>query len=376
METLLPRKVHYTKPSITSLEIEYVQDAITNGWGTHCYDYINRFQDAFKNYIESPFALATSSCTGALHLTLAAMGVGAGDEVIVPESTWVASASPINYVGATPVFVDIDPETWCISPESILKNITPRTKAIVVVHLYGNVADMDSIMKIAQLHNLWVIEDAAQALGSIHNGKKVGAIGDAGIFSFHGTKMMTTGEGGMVVTKHEHLFEKISCLNDHGRAKGEKKLFFPHHLGLKYKISNLQAALGLAQTERLPELVARKRAIFFKYKELLNGLDLQMNPDNRFYSSFWLPTVVFPQEVVMQDLLQFMKQRGIDTRTFFYPLSSLPFYSNKPENTVAYQMPQKAINLPSYHDMSVEDIEYVSQVLHEFCQFNLLTTKH
>ena len=202
------KKIPINKPSITELEISYVNDAIANGWGEKCYDYIHRFEKDFAKYQGTNHALATSSCTGAIHLALMALGVKADDEVIIPEITWIASVEPILYIGAKPVFVDVLEDTWCLDPQKVEEAITPKTKAIIVVHIYGNLCNMNEIMAIAQKHNLVVLEDAAEALGSEYYGKKAGSIADAGVFSFHGTKTMTTGEGGVLVTNNEVIYEK------------------------------------------------------------------------------------------------------------------------------------------------------------------------
>ena len=185
------RSIPYAKPSITDLEIEAVQDAITNGWGPRCYDYLIRLQREYATYMGVDHAFPMSSCTGALHIGLAALGVGPGDEVIVPDATWIATAAPVTYLNATPVFVDVQPDNWCIDPELVRRAITPRTRAIIVVHLYGNMANMDAIMEIAAAHELPVLEDAAEALGSEYRGRKAGAIGDCATFSFHGTSYRT-----------------------------------------------------------------------------------------------------------------------------------------------------------------------------------------
>jgi perosamine synthetase len=363
-------KVYYTKPSISELEISYVNDAIRNGWGEKCYDYIKRFESTFAKYLHIEYALATASCSGAIHLALASLGIGEGDEVIVPETTWVATTSPVLYLGAKPVFVDIEPDTWCINPQKIREAITPKTKAIMVVHLYGNIAKMNEIMQIAKEHNLYMIEDAAEALGSIYQGKKVGTIGDIAVFSFHGTKTMTTGEGGMLVTNNPELIGKARMLNDHGRVAGEPKMFFPHHLGYKYKISNLQAALGLAQTERLDELVAHKIWVFQTYKKYLGDLAcLQWNAEPKdTQNCFWLPTIVFDKDlqVDMPKLLAIFKENNIDTRTFFYPLSSLPFLQKVESNVVAYDLCERAVNLPSYFELKEEQIKHVADCVRRF----------
>ena len=213
-------RILYTKPSITALEVEYATDAAANGWGDRCYDYIQRFEEGFKAHLDVRYAIATSSCTGALHIGMAALGIGPGDEVILADTNWIATASPIVQLGATPVFVDILPDTWCLDPAEVSRAITPRTKAIVAVHLYGNLCDMDSLLAIGAKYGIAVIEDAAEALGSVYHGKRAGSMGAFGAFSFHGTKTLTTGEGGLFATNDAALYEKVLTLSNHGRARG------------------------------------------------------------------------------------------------------------------------------------------------------------
>jgi len=240
-------------PSITSLEIEHVMDAVSNGWNSAHSAFVRQFQEALAEYVGMRYGMCTSSCTGALHLSLLALGIKPGDEVLVPDVTWVASGFVPTYVGATPVFVDIEPDTWCMSPESILRNITPKTRAIIPVHLYGHPCDMDQIMDIAKAHNLVVIEDAAPAAGASWNGKKVGGFGDTSAFSFQGAKIMVTGEGGMFCTNNEVVYKQAQYLNDY--AVDTNKSFWVEQIGYKFRMSNLQAALGFAQLKRLDELV-------------------------------------------------------------------------------------------------------------------------
>lgn len=365
------KKIPINKPSVTELEISYVNDAITNGWGEKCYDYIYRFEKNFAGYQKTKYALATSSCTGAIHLALMALGVKAGDEVIVPEITWIASVEPVLYIGATPVFVDVLPDTWCIDPEKIKEAITPKTKAIIPVHVYGNLCEMDEIMSIAKEHNLLVLEDAAEALGSEYKGVKAGSIGDAGVFSFHGTKTMSTGEGGMLVTNNDVVYEKAKILNDHGRnpKDPDNKMFWMRNYGYKYKMSNLQAAMGCAQIERIDELIEKKRTIFNWYKEMLAGLPCAFNPEHDgTLNSYWLPTVVFDAAINFsrEEFFAICKEYNIDSRPFFFPLSSLPMFTEKKENAVSYGIYERAINLPSFHDMTYDDARFVCTVLKNF----------
>ena len=206
-------RILYTKPSITNLEVKYATDAVTNGWGEQCYAYINRFEDSFRKHLNVRYAVATSSCTGALHMGMAALGVTTGDEVIMADTNWVATAAPIVHLGARPVFVDILPDSWCIDPDKVEAAITPNTKAILAVHLYGNLCNMDRLLAVGEKYGIPVIEDAAEAIGSVYHNKRAGSMGVFGAFSFHGTKTVTTGEGGMFVTSDAALFERVLTLS-------------------------------------------------------------------------------------------------------------------------------------------------------------------
>ncbi|MBO6827810.1 MAG: DegT/DnrJ/EryC1/StrS family aminotransferase [Sneathiella sp.] len=365
-------RIHYAKPSITDLEVKYASDAAANGWGPNCYDYIYRFRDLLKSYLDVPYVIPTSSCTGALHMALAAIDVGPKDEVIVPDITWIASVSPISYLGATPVFVDVLEDSWCIDPQAIRASITEKTKAIIVVHVYGNLCDMDEIMSIAKEYNIPVIEDAAEALGSLYKGRKAGSIGDMSVFSFHGTKTVTTGEGGALIVQSKELYEKLLVLESHGRDPKISKQFWCEKIGYKYKMSNLDAAIGTAQLERIEELVARKREIFLEYQRILGCRpEISMNPEVAGdINSYWMGTVVFDKSVNFdrEALLKDMEQANIDARVFFYPVSMMTPFEDKPQNTVSYSLFSRAINLPSYHDISSAEIRRVCDVILQYLE--------
>ncbi|MBY3185266.1 DegT/DnrJ/EryC1/StrS aminotransferase family protein [Rhizobium laguerreae] len=363
----MSNRIFYTKPSITELETQYAADAAANGWGARCYDYIIRFERDFVAYLGSTHAIATSSCTGAMHMGLAALGVEASDEVILADTNWVATVAPIVHLGATPVLVDVLPDTWCIDPLGVERAITPRTKAIIATHIYGNLCDMDALMDISQRTGIPVIEDAAEAIGSVWHGRHAGSIGAFGTFSFHGTKTLTTGEGGMFVTSDPALYERVLTLSNHGRARGQTKQFWPDDIGFKYKMSNIQAAIGCAQLERIEELVARKREILASYMVRLSALNgISMNPEyTGTLNGAWMPTTVFhPATGVSREMLQAaFNAADIDARVFFHPLSSLSMFEDRLENVNAWSIPERAINLPSYHDMSEADIDRVADVL-------------
>jgi len=360
-------RIYYTKPSITEKEVEYATDAARNGWGDRCYEYIYRFEELFKQHLGVKYAIATSSCTGALHMGLAALGIGPGDEVILADTNWIASAAPIIYLGAQPIFVDILPDTWCLDPQRVREAITSNTKAIIAVHLYGNLCDMDELLAIGEQYGIPVIEDAAEAIGSVYHGKRAGSIGKFGTFSFHGTKTITTGEGGMFVTNDPELYEHVLTLSNHGRSRKQTKQFWPEMVGFKYKISNIQAAIGCAQVERIDDLIEAKRQIFTTYQEQLSGLPLTLNPElDDTVNGYWMPSIVVRDGVTFdrETLLEAFRADNIDGRVFFWPLSMLPMFDSKPVNRVSYRLFNRAVNLPSYYDLTTGDIERVSRHVH------------
>ncbi|HLJ95097.1 MAG TPA: DegT/DnrJ/EryC1/StrS family aminotransferase [Gemmataceae bacterium] len=366
-------RIPVSGPWITQKEIQLVTDAVTNAWYANANVYHERFERGFSQYLGLRFAVSLPSCTSAIHLSLLALGVGPGDEVIVPDCTWIATAAPIAYVGATPVFADIDPRTWCLSAESFAECVTPRTKAVIPVDLYGGMPDWDAIRQVARDHGVAVIEDAAEAIGSEFHGRRAGSLGDTGVFSFHGSKTLTTGEGGLLATDREDLHRRVLFLRDHGRPPGDK-MFYNTEVAFKYKMSSLQAALGLAQLERVEELVARKRQIFGWYRERLEGvpgLTLNAEPAGT-KNSYWMVTVLLddPDCRSKSDWMAALAEHGIDTRPFFHPLSSLPAYRDLPQaeeaaarNRHAYGVGRRGLNLPSGLNLTEQKVEYVCKVL-------------
>ena len=368
-------KIFIAGPWITQKELDYVTDAVMNAWYGNANLYQDRFEKAFCEYLGAKYAICLPSCTSAIHLALLGLGIGDGDEVIVPEGTWIASAAPVTYVGATPIFADIDANNWCLDPESFERWTTPRTRAVIPVDLYGNVADYQALKAVADRHHIAIIEDAAEALGAEYQGKKAGSLGECGVFSFHGSKTVTSGEGGMLVTDREDLYERILFLRDHCRLPGEK-MFWNTEVGYNYKMSSMQAALGLAQLERIDELLARKVEIFNLYAcELADMPDINLNYEAPgTTSSYWMVTIVlgasyhFPKEKLIAEF----KTRDIDTRPFFYPLSSLPAYSHleqakiaRQQNKVAYQISPQSINLPCALNMTEEQVRFVCENLRQ-----------
>jgi perosamine synthetase len=360
-------------PSITEKEIAYVTDAVTNAWYENANHFNFKFEQAFAEYIGVKHAIPLPSCTSAIHLSLLCLNIESGDEVIVPDVTWIATSAPITYVGAIPVFADIDPVNWCLSPEALEQAITPKTRAVIPVDLYGNMPDMVAIHNIARQHDIAIIEDAAEAFGSELNGKRAGAYGHTGVFSFHGSKTMTTGEGGMLVTDDTVIYERALFLRDHGRPPGNTK-FQNTEVAYKYKMSSLQAALGLAQLERADELIEKKREIFSWYQSRIGDLDqVELNGDiPNGKNSYWMVTVLVDESCQLDKytVIQRMREAGVICRPFFNPLSSLDAYKNEPSssgarkrNPVSYSISERGINLPSGFNLTEEDVDYIVQEL-------------
>ena len=354
---LIMERIPIAGPSISQREIDYATDAAATGWYDGAGDYPRRFERAFASYLGVKHAVSLPSCTSGLHLALAALGIGPGDEVIVPDVTWIASAAPINYVGASAVFADIDERTWCLSPQSVRECVTEKTKAILSVDLYGGVSDYEGLRQIAEEYELKIVEDAAEAFGSEFEGRKAGTLGDVAAFSFHGSKTMSTGEGGMLVTDDDDLYARVMHLRDHGREPGDV-LFRNTKVAFKYKMPSVSAAIGLGQVERAEELVARKREIFNWYYEAFSeadGIQLNHEPCNT-KNSYWMVTAILEPKLEWpkEKLMGALDREGIDSRPMFYPLSSLSAYDGvsqaaeaRDRNEVSYRITPWGINLPS-----------------------------
>lgn len=343
-------------PWVSELEVRYVAEAAENDWYGNAGQSVSQFETEFARYLGVDYAAAVPHGTSGLHLAMLALGIGPGDEVIVPESTWVASAAPIVYVGGTPVFADVDPETWCLSAESLADRIGPKTKAIVTVDLYGGVPDMRAIRSVAG--DLPIVEDAAQAIGARWIDEPAGRLGDIGIFSFHGTKTMTTGEGGMVVTSRPDLSDRVARLRDHGRSPANFRFFVTDEIGFKYRMSSLAAAFGRAQLARIDELVAKKKQIFRWYEARLRdvpGVRLNSEPPD-VINTYWMVTAVVDRSYNLstRQLMERLDSAGIDTRPFLPPLSSLNAFDavctkriDSQSNPVSYDLACRGLNLPS-----------------------------
>lgn len=359
-------KIPYAKPSITQLEIDYVNDAITNGWGEQRNSYIDRFESEFAKHLDVKFAIATSSCTGALHMGLSALDIGPGDEVILADSNWIATVAPVVHLGATPIFVDVLCDTWCIDSSLVEEAITKNTKAILATHLYGNLANMKELLAIGSRYGLPVIEDAAEAIGSKYFGRRAGSIGRFGVFSFHGSKTISTGEGGMLVTNDAELYEKVLTLSNHGRDRIESRMFWPSVVGFKYKMSNVQAAMGCAQLLRINELVRKRQETLLSYKKALLPLDnVSMNPDQEgCENGAWMPTVIFEgSKKIYLRVFESLRREGIDARPFFVPLSQIGLFPKSNIDSISESLANFGFNLPSYYDIVSDELTFVQNTL-------------
>lgn len=351
-------------PELNGNEMKYLVDAFLSSWISSTGAYIGKFEHAFEQFCGCKYAISTSNGTTALHLALLALGIGKGDEVIVPDLTFAATINAVLYVHATPKIVDIDPVSWCIDPKQIEKAVTKKTKAIIPVHLYGQPCDMSAIMKIGRKHHLRVIEDCAEAHGARYAGKRVGSLGDIGCFSFYGNKVITTGEGGMCVTQSKRLQERIQLFKNHGMSVTQK---YRHSVvGYNYRTTNLQAAIGLAQMENVEEILKRRHHIELEYRRMLSDipfLEFQCNDLPGSQKITWLVSALIKQHK-RKAVLNILTKHKIDARPFFYPLSMMPIYKKYTvSNTVSRKISAMGINLPTNSSVNEEIIQKVKKLL-------------
>lgn len=358
------------EPLLGEREVAYVTDCIKTGWVSSLGKYIAMFEEGFSSYCGAKHGISTANGTTALHLALVTLGIGAGDEVLVPSLTFVATANVVRHAGAKPVFVDSEPMTWNIDPAKIEEMITPRTKAIIPVHVYGHPADMDPIMGIAREHNLYVVEDAAEAHGAEYKGRRVGSIGDMGCFSFYGNKIITTGEGGIILTDDEDLASRARFLRDHAMS-AERRYWHPE-VGYNYRMANLQAALGVSQLERIDEFIQTKRDNAALYTSLLSDAEgLTMPPEAPWAKSvYWMYSVLVKEEfgTGRDELMLALKRRGIESRPFFSPVHLMPPHFQEQCFPVAESLAAKGINLPSSCTLTREQIVFICETLLELAE--------
>ncbi|MDQ3650183.1 MAG: DegT/DnrJ/EryC1/StrS family aminotransferase [Acidobacteriota bacterium] len=364
------RFIPVASPVFAGNEKSYVADCLDTGWISAGGDYVGRFESAFAEFCGVRHAVACCNGTVALHLALMALGVKAQDEVIIPTLTFVATANAVTYCGAQPVFVDSEPRTWNIDPAAIERHITPRTRGIIAVHLYGHPADMDAIKAIAERYHLLVIEDAAEAHGAEYKGRRAGSLSDMATFSFYGNKIIATGEGGMVVTDDARLAERARLLRGQGMDP-ERRYWFPI-IGYNYRMMNIPAAIGLAQLEQVDWHIARRLEVAAWYREELQelpGINWQTTPEWGRHV-YWMWTVLMDKKTEQErdQITKRLWQRGIETRPVFYPVHSLPPYRDPTQSEsypVAEQISRCGISLPTWAGLTYSDVRYICRNLRE-----------
>ena len=370
-------RIPIMEPVLGGNELSYVTECIKSGWISSKGSFVGRFEESMAKFCHVPHMVAVSNGTVALHLALEALGIGEGDEVIVPDFTFAASINAVIYTGATPVLVDIDPETWTINIEEIKKAITPKTRAIMPVHIYGHPCDMDAIMAIAREHNILVVEDCAEALGSYYKGKPVGSFGEAATFSFFGNKVITTGEGGMVCFKHKAHFEKGKILRDHGMSP--EKRYWHQEVGFNYRMTNLQAAIGVAQMEQLGGFLQKRKEMAGEYDKAFHAIaGVKPQPLKDWaVSCHWLYTVLVDESTKQDrdDLIRKLLLNGIETRPTFYPLHVMPPYQKYAGNRSfrnCQEVSRRGISLPSSVTIEISEIKNIARRIHSLLDLNSL----
>lgn len=353
-------------PSMRGNEKKYLNECIETNWLTENGRFVDEFENSFKEFVGAKYATVVNNGTLALHLGLLALGINQQDEVIVPTFTYVASANAVTYTGAKPVFVDCDPESWQIDPADVERKITSKTKAIMPVHIYGHPSEIEKLKTIADNHNLFIIEDCAEAFGSYYKNKHVGTFGDIGIFSFFGNKTITTGEGGMLVTNDKKLYERAIHYKGQGLAKSRQ--YWHDIVGYNYRMTNLSAAIGLAQIEKASNILNDKNNIAIWYQKYLKDLPLtfQKLMPNVIHSN-WMVTVLTLSSEIRDNLRQYLEENSIETRPTFHPVHTMPMYSIDFEKlNNSEDIGQRGINLPSYPDLKENDIIYICNIIRSY----------
>lgn len=369
------KKIPVYRPHLNGNEKKYAEECIDSTWISSKGEFLERFASDFKQFVGSEFAIPVANGTVALHLALLGLGIGPDDEVIVPTLTYVASVNAIAYTGAAPVFVDSLSSTWQMDPKDVIKKITPRTKAILAVHLYGHPCDIQALKKIAEDAGIFLVEDCAEAFGGYCQGTHVGNFGDAATYSFFGNKTITTGEGGMVVLKDPHLYDRLSVLKNQGNDP--LRPYWHTTIGYNYRMTNLAAALGLAQLEQALEILEKKRFHAKKYQELLKDLPLEVHGEEPGYThSYWMISILLNDAKDRDPLCRHLASHGIETRIFFHPIHTLPMYekiASGPSCKIAMDISSRGINLPSFPDLTELEVQFICEQIAMYYQKTLFS---
>lgn len=366
----MPDFIPVYAPDLDGKEMDYVAECLSSTWISSKGKFIERFEQEFAGHIGAPFAATVSNGTVALHLALVALGIGPGDEVIVPTLTYIASANAVAYCGATPVFVDSLPGSWQISPGDIRRKITPRTRAIMPVHLYGGACDMDEILSVAREHDLFVVEDCAEAIGTYYKGRHVGTFGDIATFSFFGNKTITTGEGGMVVAKDPAVHERAVHFKGQGLAKNRQ--YWHDVIGFNYRMTNICAAIGCAQLERVDHFLLQKERVAAKYRTNLAGLPVRFQDiDAQTRHSHWMVSLLCEESEDREPLRDWLAARNVETRPLFFPVHTMPMYSQDSElHPVAEDIGRRGISVPSWPGLTDDAVNYICDAITDYYQSN------
>lgn len=351
-----------SQPRISQREIDYVTDAVKSGWVSSLGQYVDRFEREFAAFCGTRYAVSVGNGTVGLHLALKVLGIGSGDEVVVPDLTFVATANAVTTAGATPVMVDVRSDTYCIDPGLVEAAITSRTRAIIPVHLYGHPADMTTIGTLAARYGLHVIEDAAEAHGASIKGRRVGGFGTCGVFSFYGNKIITSGEGGMITTDDADFYVRARYLRDHAMSPDLR--YWHTDVGYNYRMTNIQAALGVAQLEQIEDFLAERATLLATYRSLLEPCGVVCNPAVGAEPVNWISCAVVPglKRDRRNAIAVRLREKGVDTRPFFFPMSMFPMYAQqqREKTPISHRLSESGFNLPTYIGLTVEDIERVS----------------
>lgn len=355
-------------PDLSGNESAYVNECLRSTWISSNGPFIGKFESSIAACTNTRHAIATCNGTVALHLALTGLGIGPGDEVIVPSLTYVATANAVVYCGASPVFADSEPDTWCLSVPSVARLLSARTKAVIPVHLYGHPCDMEPLLDLARRKGLWVIEDCAEALGATYQGRPVGSFGTVSTFSFYGNKLVTTGEGGMVVTDDDRLGDHLRLLR--GQGMDPQRRYWHPIVGFNYRMTNIAAAMGLAQMERFHQLLQDRKRIAASYKERLGRLPFLKLPMEAAgaSSAFWMYSLLTLNPAWRDGLMADLANRGIETRPFFYPVHEFPMYRrsrNDNDCPVARDLSYRGLSLPTSSYLQEKDIDVISREIRD-----------
>ncbi|MGI9068870.1 MAG: DegT/DnrJ/EryC1/StrS family aminotransferase [Pyrinomonadaceae bacterium] len=360
------RFIPVAEPVLEGNEKKYVLECLERGWISGSGKYVDAFEEQFAAFCDVPYAIAVANGTVALHVALMALGIGRGDEVIVPDLTYIASANAVSYCGAKPILADIDPVTWTLDPQDAARKISSATKAIMPVHLYGHPVDMDPILQLAKAHELYIVEDAAEAHGAEYKGRLVGGLGDIAAFSFFGNKIITAGEGGILTTNDRRLAKKIRLLKGQG-VDPQRRYWFPI-IGYNYRLTNLQAAVAVAQFERIDWFIERRREVARWYEEALRPLPVTLPSEAAWAKTVcWLYSICLPEEIERDVLIEQLMERGIETRPFFYPMHQMPPYY-EPDGDLMFPVStsraMRGLSLPTSAKLSRDEVAYIALMIH------------